>query len=215
MRGVLSATILAAMLAACGGGGPETAGNDASNATFPDMAGAAYRLEANVHHADGATIPVVMMRDGAKLRMEISTAQGASTIITNGETGESFIIAQMGGRTIAMRAPSGGMSGFEDPTASWQRDLSGKATRTGVCNVAGQSGAEWTQTEEGGANRACVTTDGIILRAAEGERTVWETTSVERGPQPAAQFVLPPGVQVMDLGNMGGMMEAVRQAQGN
>ena len=58
-----------------------------------------------------------------------------------------------------------------------------------------------------------VTDDGIILRAREGERTVWETTSVQRGPQDASLFTLPPGVQVMDLSNMGAAIEAMEKAR--
>lgn len=202
----------AALLAACGQSqGP----GQAADGAFPDLGAASYRLEANIQHENGTTMPVVMLRDGRKLRMEMTTPEGASTIITNGETGESFIIAQMAGRTIAMRAPPTGAGSFEDPTADWQADLAERATRTGSCSAAGQSGAEWTQTEEGVAKTACVTDDGIILSAAEDGRTVWETTSVERGPQPADQFVLPEGVQVMDLGNMGGMMEAIENAEGN
>jgi hypothetical protein len=201
----------AALLAACGQN--EGPGQAADTGAFPDLGAASYRLEATIQHDNGA-LPVVMLRDGRKLRMEMSTPEGVSTIITNGETGESFIITQMGGQTMAMRAPASG-GNFEDPTADWQADLAGRATRTGSCSVAGQSGAEWTQTEEGVARTACVTNDGIILRATEDGRTVWETTSVQRGPQPADRFVLPPGVRVMDLGNMGAMMEAIENAQGN
>jgi hypothetical protein len=60
-----------------------------------------------------------------------------------------------------------------------------------------------------------VTDDGIILRATDDERVVWETTSVQRGPQSADLFVLPPGTQVMDLGNMGEMMNQALEAAKN
>ncbi len=49
-----------------------------------------------------------------------------------------------------------------------------------------------------------MTNDGIILRAQEGDRLTWEATRVQRGPQSDDLFVLPPGVQVMDLGAMMG-----------
>jgi hypothetical protein len=114
---------------------------------------------------------------------------------------------------MAMRIGQQGTP-VSDPSAEWSGDMAANATRTGTCSVAGENGVEWTRaaTEDGGeANTACVTGDGIILRAKEGDRTVWETTSVQRGPQSAELFTLPPGVQVMDLGNM--MQDAMRQAQ--
>jgi hypothetical protein len=49
---------------------------------------------------------------------------------------------------------------------------------------------------------ACVTADGIILRAKEGDRIVWETTAISRGPQDAALFALPAGVKVVDVRDM-------------
>lgn len=213
MRAILLALTSAALLGACGAGSEKAADSAPAEAAFPNLAGASYRMEANVHHTDGTTIPVVMVRDGGKLRMEFSTTQGASTIISDAQTGESYVIAQMAGRTIAMRAPSNG-AGLEDPTADWQAELAQSATRTGVCSAAGQTGGEWTNTEDGAVRTVCVTDDGVLLGATEGGRMVWETTSVARGPQPADQFTLPAGVQVMDLGNMGGMMEAIEQARG-
>lgn len=210
---------LAAILAlgACNPSGSASDSADAGAAAgaFPNLTAAAYRLEANVHSENGETTPIVMVRDGQKVRMEFSTTQGASTIITDGATGESLILATSGGRTVAMRAETGGIPGFQDPTTSWQGEMAQTATQTGPCTGAGQTGTQWSQTENGVVKTACVTEDGIILGATEGERTVWETTSVTRGPQPGDQFALPAGVQVMDLGNLGGMMEAVKQAQGD
>lgn len=212
MRKILLALTSAALLSACGAGTENATDSAPDSSAFPNMAGASYRLEANVHHTDGTTIPVVMVRDGAKMRMEFSTAQGSSTVIADATTGESYVIAQMGGESIAMRAPADG-SGFQDPTADWQAELAQTATRTGECSAAGQTGEQWTKTEDGVVKTVCVTDDGVLLGATEDGRTVWETTSVERGPQPADQFALPPGVRVMDLGNMGGMMEAIERAR--
>jgi hypothetical protein len=42
---------------------------------------------------------------------------------------------------------------------------------------------------------------------------VWETTSVQRGPQDASLFTLPPGVQVVDLSDLGPAMEAMERAK--
>lgn len=204
MRAALLALISACALAACNPSAP--AGGDAasSGGLFPNLTTASYRAEATIAQENGQTIPVVMIRDGQKLRMEISADQGQSTIITNGETGESFVISTAAGRTMAMRMDMS--TDNQDPTADWQGDMA-TATLTGSCAIAGETGAEWTRDENGTPHTACVTQDGIILRAREGDRTVWETTNVQRGPQSADLFTLPPGVQVMDLGNMGAAME--------
>lgn len=207
MRALILAMVAACTLAACNPSTPAgEAGSaaDAGGGLFPNLTSASYRAEATIMHENGS-IPVVMIRDGQKVRMEITAPEGQSTIITNGETQESFVISTAAGRTMAMRMDLSD-SGDRDPTADWQGDMAA-ATRTGSCSVAGENGAEWTRDENGTPHTACVTQDGIILRAREGDRTVWETTSVQRGPQSADLFTLPPGVQVVDLGNMGAAME--------
>lgn len=203
MRSAFLALVSVCALAACNPSAPsgENAAPSVSD-VFPNLTSAAYRAEATITR-EGQNIPVVMIRDGQKLRMEINAPQGQSTMITNAETGESFIIATAMGQTHAMRLQQ---QDNEDPAADWQGEM-GAATRTGSCSVAGENGAEWTREENGAPQTACVTSDGIILRATEGGQTVWETTSVQRGPQSAELFTLPPGVQVIDLNNMGAAME--------
>jgi hypothetical protein len=169
-------------------------------------------VDANLTNPDGEVIPVVMIRDGGSLRMEFNDPSGASTLITNAQTGESFILSNQGGQTIAIRAAGLGQ-GLTNPIDQWQGDLAQTATRTGSCSVAGQSGDEWTKTTEAdGTDTVCVTEDGVILRATDDGRVVWETTDVQRGPQSADAFTLPQGVQVMDLGNMGGMLDDAMEA---
>lgn len=211
MRATILALVSVCSLAACnpsapsGEGGPPTSVSD----VFPNLNAAAFRAEANIMR-EGQTVPVVMIRDGQKLRMEISAPEGQSTIITNAETGESFIIATAAGQTHAMRLQN---QDSQDPAADWQDEMAA-ATRTGSCSVAGEDGAEWTRDENGTPHTACVTGDGIILRATEGGQTVWETTSVQRGPQSADLFTLPPGVQVIDLNNLGSAIEDLARSRG-
>lgn len=217
MRSLAIALISALALAACGQSGTTAADGNAANADggglFPNLFSASYRAEATISDGERRAIPVVMIRDGRKLRMEINADGGATTIITDAEAGESFVITTAQGRTMAFRA-SGMDQQFTDPADSWSGEISANATRTGNCSVAGETGAEWTKTTaEDGTDTVCVTQDGIILRATDDGRTVWETTQVQRGPQAASLFELPAGVQVMDLGNMGGMMEEMMRQQ--
>jgi hypothetical protein len=211
MRSAALALISVGLLAACNPSAPAgSAGND-SGGSFPNLTGASYRAEATISGDNGQALPLVMIRDGANVRVEMSTPQGPTTMITNASANETYVITNAAGRTMALRAS---MDDFDDPTLDWQGDLATSATRTGACSVAGENGAEWTRGEGASAETVCVTDDGIVLRATKEGRTTWETTSVQRGPQSADLFTLPPGVQVMDLGNMGSAMtEALERAK--
>jgi hypothetical protein len=213
MRRAILAVVSVCALAACNPSAPagDTASNDGGG-LFPDLNGAAYRVEATLTNQEGEAMPVVMVRDGRKMRMEFNAGEGASTIITNGDTGESYVITTQGGRTMAIRA-TGLDQGLTNPVDEWQGDLAETATRTGTCSVAGENGAEWTKTTaEDGTDTVCVTEDGIILRATDDGRVVWETTAVQRGAQSAALFTLPEGVEAMDLGNMGNALNQALEA---
>jgi hypothetical protein len=75
------------------------------------------------------------------------------------------------------------------------------ARSTGRCEVAGEDGREWTPREApapGVERVACITDDGIVLRVTESGRTLWEATSVQRGPQDANLFGVPAGYQLID-----------------
>lgn len=215
MRSLLLAATGAALLAACSPSAPsggEGAGAGASASAFPTLNSAPYRLEAMVHPEGDPPFPLVMVRDGQRMRMESTTDEGPVVVIVNYETNEALMISNVRGQRLAIRTPELPAQ-FSDPTATWQSEVATNATRTGECSVAGVTGSEWSRTEEGVAHTACVTEDGIFLRATEGGRTTWEATRVVRGPQPAEQFAPPPGVRVMDMSNMGGLMEAIQQGQ--
>ncbi|MEZ5971420.1 MAG: hypothetical protein R3C31_06440 [Hyphomonadaceae bacterium] len=216
MRRTFLAIFSVCALAACSPQAPtgqDTNADAGGSGAFPNLTGVSYRAEATLSNAEGQSMPIVMVRDGGNVRMEFNSGHGPSTFISNAQNGESYVITSQGGRMMAIRA-SGMTEGITDPTANWQGELADQnATRTGNCSVAGESGAEWTKTTpEDGTDSVCVTDDGIILRATDDGRVVWETTSVQRGPQDASQFALPEGVQVMDLGNMGAAMNQVLEA---
>lgn len=212
MRRAGFAIFALAALAACNpSGSGEGAGDQTATAAFPNLSGASYRAEATITDEGGRSLPVVMIRDGAKMRMEVVSGEGQSVVVNNADTGESFIITTAGGQTMAMRTSA--LSQFENPADKWNAEYAATATRTGDCTGAGLQGAEWTRDDNGSTNTVCVTDDGILLRVAEGERTVWETTQVTRGPQAPELFVVPPGVQVVDMNNIGGVADALRQAQ--
>lgn len=210
MRIVAVGLIAALALAGCGqqeAAEPEAETSAALADAFPDLLQASYRAEATITAENGTTMPVVMIRSGNKLRMEIASPQGEQTIIVNPDTNESFVIAQAGGMRMAMRADA---SQIPDASRNWSGDVAANATRTGSCSVAGASGSEWTGQD---GNVACVTDDGIILRATDNGRTTWETTSIARGHQDPSLFQLPPGVQAMDANSMMGQAMEKMKAQ--
>ena len=195
MRFVALALVSACALAACNPSGSSGGG------AFPDLNGASYRAEATVQGPDGQSIPVVMIRSGDKMRMEMASAQGDVAVVSNGEGGENFVLMTTDGRTVAMDMSS---IDYTNPAEQWGAEYRATATRTGSCSVAGETGSAWSREADGATNTTCVTNDGIILQATEDGRTTWETTSVQRGPQSADLFVLPPGVQVMDMSAIAG-----------
>lgn len=209
MRRVVLAVVSVCALAACNPAAPTTETAATSGGAFPDTSAASYRAEATVTNGESNT-PVVMIRSGRNVRMEFTTGEGPATLITNGETGDSYVVTVVGGQTIAVRATGDQVS---NPLDEWQGDLSENATRSGSCTVAGETGAEWTKTTaQDGTDSVCITEDGIFLRATDDGKVVWETTSVHRGPQSAELFTLPEGVQVMDLGNMGALVNQAIEA---
>ncbi|MBC7768686.1 MAG: hypothetical protein H7124_07850 [Phycisphaerales bacterium] len=156
-------------------------------------------------------MPIVMMRDGQRQRLEVTTPAGPATMIMNTQTGENYVITNAGGQLIVMRMTA---DQFKDPAQEWSAELAANARRTGSCSAAGENGSEWTREEGGETHVVCITDDGIILRSAVADSVSWETISVQRGPQSADLFALPAGAQVMDLGDMGSaMQQALERAQ--
>jgi hypothetical protein len=195
MRFVALALVSACALAACNQNGP------AGGGAFPDLNSGSYRAEATVQGPDGQSMPVVMIRSGAKMRMEMAGPTGQMAVVNNGDTGDSFVLMTNGGQTTAMDMSS---IDYTNPAEQWGAEYRATATRTGTCSVAGETGSAWSREADGKTNTTCVTNDGIILQATEDGRTTWETTNVQRGAQSADLFVLPAGVQVMDMSAIAG-----------
>lgn len=178
---------------------------------FPNLFQTAFRADGTIIRQNGQTMPIVMIRSGQNMRMEMDTSQGHMVMIRNADTHDMYTIMTMRGRQIAMRADTGSV---EDPMQIWashqNSDPHTHFAHGGPCTEAGELGSEWTVTRDDQTppvvRTACVTSDGIILQAKEGDRVVWQTTRVQRGVQSPALFTLPPGVQVMNLGNAGSLL---------
>lgn len=135
-----------------------------------------------------------------------ATATPSTTAPTTAPT-----TTQPAGTTAAAPAVVQGATGIavriEDADApqpletAWAALGADNARSTGRCEVAGESGRDWTPKEApapGVERVACITDDGIVLRVTESGRTLWEATSVQRGEQDASLFGVPPGYQLID-----------------
>ncbi len=206
MRGSALALVVACALGACNQNAP---GGDAPQGSapgvFPNLFQTAYRAEGVIAGPEGQESPVVMIRDGQKMRMEMTTPQGDFAIVINHDTDENFMITQMGGRPVVMRQSHAGM--VTPPEDLWSGDLSQTATAAGPCAHAGETGTEWRRTDANGEGAGCVTADGIILWASQNGTRTWNTTAVQRGPQDPSLFAIPPGVQVLDPAQLGTGMQ--------
>jgi hypothetical protein len=82
-----------------------------------------------------------------------------------------------------------------------------RVSRAGTDTVAGQSCDVWRLTGPRGTGTACVTGDGLVLRAmgtmADAGTGRLEAVSVAYGPQPATLFAPPPDYRRMDLQTAG------------
>jgi hypothetical protein len=234
-KNLLLAAAAAALLSACGIGGPE----------YPHFSETAYRLEGMTADANGGgSTQTVIYREGPKMRVEATLPDlGQATIVFDESTNAAYVLNAAGhtataqpaatapttapattapattapATTAATTAPAttaaappqvaGVAVRVEDANApqpletAWAALGAENARSTGNCEVAGESGHEWTprQAPAPGVERtACITDDGIVLRVSESGRTLWEATSLQRGDQDDALFGVPSNYQLID-----------------
>jgi hypothetical protein len=201
MNKLLATAIAASALAltACG----QQAGEKKDVATavaesLPDLFQASYRVEALLGKGE-EQMTIAMLRHGAKTRMEMNSDGRASAVVINPETNEALIMSNTGPK-VAMKMA------FEDlpqtPDQQWRAAAGAKAS--GPCTHIGEVGIQWevAATADAPAKRACITPDGIILRAEENGVVTWDATKVTRGPQDKSLFGVPADYQVMDMSAM-------------
>lgn len=206
---ILIAVAAAAALIGCSQPAPgaSDASNPAPPSAFPNLFSSSYRAEATIKNSEsGELTPIVIYRSGRKQRIELAANGGQTAVVSDTEANEGFIVTQQGGRRMAMRMSLGDQQ-MHSPIDDW---TGGRATTfVGPCAGAGQVGGEWSMTpteEEPETRTACVTSDGILLKATEDGEVVWETTSVSRGPQDGALFT--PPADAVDMSAMAAQMKA-------
>ncbi len=140
------------------------------------------------------TIRMAWGEGGDALRVEIDTQPVVALVDFKRQRMEMLILP----RRVVLEAaldPSL-VPGFAIPPGA-------TASRSGTDSVDGHECTVWKLTGPQGAGEACVTQDGLVLRA-EGNAARQgagrlEATSVTYAPQPPSLFAPPPGFQRMDL----------------
>lgn len=201
-RPFLSALLLAAPLLATA-----LAAAPAAADTLPEPR-ASYRAMQTITVA-GQEMRARVFHDQGRERRETQMDGMQAVLILNPADGTAYVVhPQMG---MAMELPMDSAETGPDPqliaglsaTAEGRETVAGEqTTRFRVADTGGEGGFQgliWS------------TADGIYVRmdgaVSDGEETVpmrMELSQIERGPQEASLFALPPGVQLMQLAPLPG-----------
>jgi hypothetical protein len=130
----------------------------------------------------------------AATQMLRSDIPGMGWMVADQKSGRAFMVMEQVrmimdiplGQAMAQHGPS--------PNATFRRE--------GTDRVAGLPCTIWSYQDGGNQGRACVTADGVTLRAQgthQGQSGGMEATEVRYGPQDAARFQRPAGYQAMQM----------------
>jgi hypothetical protein len=191
MRTILAAAILAAAL-------PLAAQAQDRPQIFPtrDVA-VTYRVAGQGQQAE-----LTMQWAAASRMMRMNMPGGVGYIVADHQNQRGFMVMEAM-RTI-MDVPLAQAAGM-------QRDLeNARFTRGGTEKIAGTDCTVWRYQGASQSGEACITADGVMLRAqgsAQGQQGRMEATRIAYGAQDPAQFRRPQGYQTMQMpqGIPGGM----------
>ena len=102
------------------------------------------------------------------------------------DTHTRLVFAVRDAERSVLELPSGQTTPVPAPSAA------APFRRLGPDSVAGVACTDWQTTDvTGAATRACITADGVLLRAASGPRVLVEALRVAYAPQDASVFAIP------------------------
>ena len=146
---------------------------------------------------EGAPSELTMSWLTAQSLMRMDMPGGMGFIVVNPQAGSGFMaMAQM--RMIMDLPPgTGGVNNFA------RASQTARFTREGSDRVANIACTNWRIDDRGETGRACLTADGVTLRANSGGgqtgRGAMEAMQVTYAPQDAARFARPQGYQAMQV----------------
>lgn len=150
-------------------------------------------------------ITTIMRHKSGKMRIDIEQMGMKGYMLTErGGKTATMVMEPQPGMKMAMEIDiSQASSANAGPTDLWNM----KGQRIGTDRILGESCDWWQAEHEGRKSKACVTPDGIPLKAVDAQTNepIWEVVRLERRTQDAALFVVPPDAQKMQVPNMPGM----------
>lgn len=150
------------------------------------------------------TYNVVGGQHGGTMRMTWDVTGNRMRVDTPG--GHGYMIVDRAHRRGTMVMPQQHMymeiDSNQIPQMGDMPDKDAKFSRGGTETIAGQSCTVWKFEAPDGSGTACLTADGVMLRATAKDGQGLQATEVKYGPVAPADFRLPDGYQKMDLGAM-------------
>ena len=222
--GIFIAAALA--LSACGPKAGETSTSTTTTTTSTNGGGAfggmfptkqaAYKATYQLGEDSSRVMTIYSSGDG-KMRTEASMGKGMTPVSLIDRDNKQFLsyVEGPGAPKRATKLSADSIKQFEDMMPSGDAAAMAKPTKIGSDSVAGLSCNIWQlpAPPEGvapapadpaaaaGDRTLCLTDDGIMLRAGAKEKPRLLATSVNKGPQDAALFVLPAGYEIIDMGD--------------
>lgn len=149
-----------------------------------------YRLSGS----PGGTVPAQL----SELRMSFLAARqlvrvdvgSGGFIVADSRARTGFMVMEAQRTIVELPAGNNAAAALPRESATYVRE--------GADSVAGLPCTVWRVSDEGRTSRACLTADGLLLRA-EGDQGRMEATAVSRAPLDAARFARPAGFQVMQM----------------
>lgn len=149
-----------------------------------------YRLSGSPGGAGPAQLNELRMSFLAARQLVRVDAGPGGFIIADGRARSGFMVVE--GQRSVIELPAG-----NNAAAALPRE-SASYVREGADSVAGLPCTVWRVTDEGRTSRACLTADGLLLRA-EGAQGRMEAIAVSRAPLDPAQFERPAGFRAMQV----------------
>ncbi len=155
---------------------------------------------------------------GAELTMQWSAAQQLMRMNMPGGVGYMVADHQNQRGFMVMEAMRTIMDVPMQQAAGYQRDMeNARFTRGGTEKIAGTDCTVWRYQGQAQTGEACITADGVLLRAqgsAQGQQGRMEAVRIAYGAQDPSQFQRPQGYQTMQvpqgMPGMGGPRQAPR-----
>jgi hypothetical protein len=182
MRRTLAAALIAAL--------PAVAEAQDRPQIFPtrDVA-VTYRVD-----GQGQGAELTMLWSAAQRLMRMNMPQGVGYMVADHQGGRAFMVMEQ--MRMVMDVPL-------DQAAGYQKDLeNARFTRGGTERIAGAECTVWRYQGQAQSGEACITSDGVMLRAngaARGQQGRMQATRVVYAPQDSGLFQRPRGYQTMQM----------------